>query len=144
MKKLIIALVGRPNVGKSTLFNRIVGQRLAVVHDQPGTTRDRLHASAEWNGVSFTVVDTGGIEVLPDTVVSGRRPGPERVLTQDSAPFIPLIRAQAEQAIHDADAIIFLTDAASGMTTGDEEVAEILRHSRCPVFLVANKADNDR
>jgi len=82
--------------------------------------------------------------VLPDTVVSGRRPGPERVLTQDSAPFIPLIRAQAEQAIHDADAIVFLTDAASGMTTGDEEVAEILRSSRCPVFLAANKADNDR
>ena len=144
MKKLIIALVGRPNVGKSTLFNRIVGQRLAVVHDQPGTTRDRLHASAEWNGVSFTVVDTGGIEVLPDTVVSGRRPGPERVLTQDSAPFIPLIRAQAEQAIHDADAIIFLTDAASGLTAADEEVAEILRYSRCPVFLAANKADNER
>ncbi len=142
MSTPIVALVGRPNVGKSTLFNRIVGQRLAVVHDQPGTTRDRLHASAEWNSVTFTVVDTGGIEVLPDTVVSGRRPGPERVLAQDSAPFIPLIRAQAEQAIHDADAIIFLTDAASGLTAGDEEVAEILRLSRCPVFLAANKADN--
>jgi GTP-binding protein len=131
-------------VGKSTLFNRIVGHRLAVVHDLPGTTRDRLHASAEWNGVSFTIVDTGGIEILPETVVAGRRPGPERVLAQDSAPFIPLMRAQAEQAIQDADAIIFLTDASTGLTAGDEEVADILRRSRCPVFLAANKADNPR
>jgi len=131
-------------VGKSTLFNRIVGQRLAVVHDQPGTTRDRLHAPAEWNGVLFTVVDTGGIEILPDTVMAGKRPGPERVLAQDSAPFIPLMRVQAEQAIQEADAIIFMTDAASGLTAGDSEVADILRHARCPVFLVANKADNAR
>jgi GTP-binding protein len=144
MGKPIVALVGRPNVGKSTLFNRIVGRRLAVVHDQPGTTRDRLHASAEWNGVLFTVVDTGGIEVLPDTVVMGRRPGPERVLAQDSAPFIPLMRAQAEQAIYEADVIIFVTDVASGLTPADEEVADILRRSRCPVFLAANKADNLR
>ncbi len=144
MSKPIIALVGRPNVGKSTLFNRIVGQRLAVVYDQPGTTRDRLHASAEWNGVSFTVVDTGGIEILSETVVAGKRSGPERVLAQDSAPFIPLMRIQAEQAIRDADAVIFLTDAVSGLTAGDEEVADILRHSRRPVFLAANKADNER
>jgi len=140
----IVALVGRPNVGKSTLFNRIVGQRIAVVHEQPGTTRDRLHAQAEWNGVTFTVVDTGGIEVLPETVSAGKRPGPDRVLTQDSAPYIPLIRTQAEQAIADADAIIFITDAASGLTAADEEVADILRRARCPVFLAANKADNER
>jgi GTP-binding protein len=138
----IVALVGRPNVGKSTLFNRIVGQRLAVVHDLPGTTRDRLVAPAEWNGIAFTVVDTGGIEILPDAVVAGRRPGPERVLAQDSAPFIPLMRAQAEQAIYEADAIIFLTDTAGGLTAGDREVADILRRARCPVFLAANKADN--
>ncbi len=138
----IVALVGRPNVGKSTLFNRIVGRRLAVVHDQPGTTRDRIHATAEWNGVYFTVVDTGGIEVLPETVVAGRRPGPERVLTQDSAPFIPLIRIQAEQAIQDADVVIFITDVISGLTPADEEVVDILRRSRRPVFLAANKADN--
>ena len=140
----IVALVGRPNVGKSTLFNRIVGQRIAVVHEEPGTTRDRLHAQAEWNGVIFTVVDTGGIEVLPETVSAGKRPGPDRVLTQDSAPYIPLIRTQAEQAIADADAVIFITDAASGMTAADEEVADILRHARCPVFLAANKTDNER
>ena len=140
----IVALVGRPNVGKSTLFNRIVGQRLAVVHDQPGTTRDRLQAPAEWNGVPFTVVDTGGIEILPETVVAGRRPGPERVLAQDSAPYIPLMRAQAELAIQGADAVIFITDIASGLTPADEEVADILRRSRCPVFLAANKADNLR
>ncbi len=140
----IVALVGRPNVGKSTLFNRITGRRIAVVDDRPGTTRDRLHASTEWNGIPFVVVDTGGIEVLPDSVVAGRRQGPERVLSQDSAPFIPLIRAQAEQAIQDADAIIFLTDAASGLTPGDEEVADILRRARCPILLAANKADNER
>ncbi len=144
MSRPIVALVGRPNVGKSTLFNRITGRRLAVVHDRPGTTRDRLHAPAEWSGVFFTVVDTGGIEVLPETVVAGRRPGPQRVLAQDSAPFIPLMRAQAEQAIREADAIVFVTDAASGLTAGDEEVAEILRRARCPVFLAANKADNPR
>ena len=140
----IVALVGQPNVGKSTLFNRIVGQRLAVVHDQPGTTRDRLHARAEWNGVPLTVVDTGGIEILPETVIAGRRTGPERVLAQDSAPYIPLMRAQAEQAIQEADVVIFITDAAKGLTAGDSEVADILRHARCPVFLVANKADNAR
>lgn len=144
MSKPIVAIVGRPNVGKSTLFNRIIGRKLAVVHDQPGTTRDRLHADAEWGGISFTVVDTGGIEILPDTVLAGRRPPPERVLAQDSAPFIPLMRAQAEQAIRDADAIIFVTDAAEGPTGGDEEVAEILRRARCPIFLAANKADNPR
>jgi GTP-binding protein len=144
MSKPIVALVGRPNVGKSTLFNRIIGKRLAVVHDQPGTTRDRLHAPAEWRGVPFTVVDTGGIEVLPETVAAGRRPGPERVLAQDSAPFIPLMREQAELAIREADAIIFITDVVSGLTAADKEVADILRRSRCPVFLAANKADNLR
>ena len=140
----MVALVGQPNVGKSTLFNRIAGRRLAVVHDQPGTTRDRLHATAEWNGVPFTVVDTGGIEILPETVMAGRRTGPERVLTQDSAPYIPLMRGQAEQAISEADAIIFITDAANGLTGGDDEVADILRRARCPVFVAANKADNAR
>jgi GTP-binding protein len=142
MSRPIVALVGRPNVGKSTLFNRIVGRRIAVVHDKPGTTRDRLHATAEWNGVEFTVVDTGGIEVLPETIMSGRRPEPERIAMQDSAPYLPLIRAQTEQAIQEASAVILLTDAMDGPTVGDKEVAEIVRRSRCPVFVAANKADN--
>ena len=142
MRRPLVTLVGRPNVGKSTLFNRIVGQRLAVVHDRPGTTRDRLYASAEWIGISFDVVDTGGIEVLPETVIAGRRPGPGRMLAQDSAPYVAQMRAQAEVAIREADAIVFITDVTSGLTAGDEEVADILRRARCPVLLAANKADN--
>jgi GTP-binding protein len=140
----IVALVGRPNVGKSTLFNRIVGRRIAVVHEDPGTTRDRLYATAEWNGVSFTIVDTGGLELLPETVESGRRPGPERVLAQDSAPYISMMRAQAELAMEEADVIIFVTDAISGVTAGDQEVADVLREAECPVFLAPNKVDNER
>jgi GTP-binding protein len=140
----VLALVGRPNVGKSTLFNRIVGRRVAVVHDEPGTTRDRLYATAEWNGLAFRVIDTGGLELLPDSVTSGRRPGPERVLAQDSAPYIAMMRAQAELAMEEADAIVFVTDAMGGLTAGDEEVAEVLRKAACPVFLAVNKADNER
>jgi len=139
-----VALVGRPNVGKSTLFNRLVGRRLAVVDDRPGTTRDRLHATCEWDGVELTVVDTGGIEVLPERVLAGRRPPPGQLLAEDSAPFVPLIRAQAELAIAEADVVIFLTDAAVGVTPADEEVAEILRRSQKPVFVAANKAESPR
>ncbi|MGD1993383.1 MAG: ribosome biogenesis GTPase Der [Anaerolineae bacterium] len=139
----IVALVGRPNVGKSTLFNRLVGRRLAVVHERPGTTRDRLQATCEWGGVEFTVVDTGGIEVLPEKVASGRRPEPERVLAQDSAPFLPEIRAQAELAIGEADVIILLTDAVAGLNVADEEVADILRRSDRPIFVAANKAESE-
>jgi GTP-binding protein len=139
----VLALVGRPNVGKSTLFNRIVGRRVAVVHDEPGTTRDRLYASAEWNGLPFTVIDTGGLELLPETVASGRRPGPERVLAQDSAPYIAMMRAQAELAMQEADVIVLVTDAIGGLTAGDEEVAEVLRKAECPVFLAVNKVDNE-
>ncbi len=140
----MVALVGRPNVGKSTLFNRIIGRKLAVVDDRPGTTRDRIHATAEWNGVLFTVVDTGGIEVWPERVAVGQRPAPDRPLAEDSAPFIPLIRAQAEQAIAEADVVVFLTDAITGPTPADREVADILRRSRKPVFLAANKAESPR
>ena len=116
MRQPIVALVGRPNVGKSTLFNRLVGRRLAVVDDRPGTTRDRIQASCEWDGVHFTVVDTGGIEVLPEKVAAGIRPAPGQPLAEDSAAFIPLIRAQAEEAIAEADVIVFLTDASVGLT----------------------------
>src|SRR5512143_1133873 len=105
MTQPIVALVGRPNVGKSTLFNRLVGERLAIVDDTPGTTRDRIFAEAEWNGVAFDVVDTGGI----DPTHGGRAP-----LSVDSADFIKQIRAQAQIAIQDADAVLLLCDGESG------------------------------
>ncbi len=144
MPKPYVAIVGRPNVGKSTLFNRIIGERRAVVSDIPGTTRDRIMAPAEWAGHEFMVVDTGGIEILPTAVEEGRRPLKTEPLLEDSAEFIPLIRAQAKQAIAEADLIIFLTDAATGLTGADREVAELLRRTEKPVLLVANKADNER
>ncbi|MEA3396399.1 MAG: ribosome biogenesis GTPase Der [Chloroflexota bacterium] len=144
MPKPYVAIVGRPNVGKSTLFNRLIGERRAVVSAIPGTTRDRIITEAEWNGRSFVLVDTGGIEILPDAVTQGRRPGPVAPLLEDSAQFIPLIRAQAEQAIEEADLILFLTDAATGLTGADREVADLLRRSDKPVLLVVNKVDNER
>ncbi len=144
MPKPHVAIVGRPNVGKSTLFNRLIGRRHAVVSDIPGTTRDRLIGEAEWEGRAFHVVDTGGIEILPPTVEAGRRPTPQKPLLEDSAAFIPLIREQAQQAIQEADVILFLTDAATGLTGADREVADLLRQSRKPVLLVVNKADNPR
>lgn len=142
MSKPLVAIVGRPNVGKSTLFNRIVGERRAVVSEIPGTTRDRIIAEAEWNGRVFLVVDTGGIEVRPATVEAGRRPEDAKPLLEDSEAFIPEIRAQAELAIQEADLIVFLTDAAAGLTSADREVAELLRRSEKPVLLVANKAES--
>ncbi len=133
----IVALVGRPNVGKSTLFNRIVGQRLAVVHDLPGTTRDRQQADAEWNGVVFTLVDTGGIEDLETVSRGGSAP-----LAEDSASFISEIRAQAEVAIAEADVIILVVDLMTGITGADQEVADILRRADKPVIVAASKGDN--
>ncbi len=143
MPKPLIALVGRPNVGKSTFFNRLIGEPRAVVDDIPGTTRDRQFAESIWNGVAFDVVDTGGIEVV------SREPG-AKPLSVDSADFIPEIRAQAELAITEADVVIFMTDATAGPTAADHEVADILRRHqkvvngqpRPPVFLVVNKGDN--
>src|SRR3972149_527688 len=119
MPKRLVAIVGRPNVGKSKLFNRLTGERLAVVDDAPGTTRDRLVAEAEWNGVTFNIVDTGGIEPLP------RKAGGAAVLSEDSAPYIPPMRAQAEMAIAEAAAVIFITEVTSGVTAADREVADI-------------------
>ena len=151
MSKPFVALVGRPNVGKSTLFNRLAGERLAVVDEVPGTTRDRLHADAEWNGRVFTVIDTGGIEVLPDRARKTDRALDEHATAeQTSKEFIPLIRAQAEVAIQASDAVIFVVDSESGLTSADREVAEILRRYQTerkgepwpPVFIAANKADN--
>ena len=134
MQKPMIALVGRPNVGKSTLFNRLIGERLAVVSDVPGTTRDRIYADTEWGGVNFTVVDTGGIEVE-----AGFSTEP---LSEDSARFLPAIRSQAQLAIDAADVIVMLVDAQAGQTAADEEVANILRRSTKPVIIAANKAEN--
>jgi GTP-binding protein len=143
MSKPIVALLGRPNVGKSTLFNRLVGERMAIVDDTPGTTRDRLFGDSEWNGRAFTIVDTGGI----DPSHGGKTP-----LSTGSADFIQEIRAQALAALEDADAVLLLTDGDSGVTSPDREVAEILRRAQKklpdgtfwpPIFLVVNKCENE-
>jgi len=141
--KPIVALVGRPNVGKSTLFNRLVGERMAIVDDTPGTTRDRLFGDSEWNGRIFTVIDTGGI----DPTHGGKTP-----LSVGSVEFIQDIRMQAQAAISEADAVIFVNDVESGVTEPDREVAEILRRSQKkmpdgsffpPIFLAVNKCESD-
>jgi GTP-binding protein len=134
--KSLVALVGRPNVGKSTLFNRIVGRRLAVVSEVPGTTRDRLYAEGEWAGVTFTIVDTGGIEVT-----EGRNTDP---LSEDSERFLPLIRQQANIAIQDADIIVQVVDGQAGITAADREVAAILRQTKKPVIVAANKLESSK
>ncbi len=143
MSKPVVALVGRPNVGKSTLFNRLAGERLAIVDDTPGTTRDRIFADSEWNGIPFTIVDTGGI----DPSHGGRTP-----LSIGSADFIEQIRAQAGVAIRDADVVLLLVDGETGPTPADQEVANILRRSQKmnngqltpPVFVVVNKCESAR
>jgi GTP-binding protein len=142
MRKPIVALVGRPNVGKSTLFNRLVGHRLAVVDETPGTTRDRLMAECQWQDRTFDIVDTGGID---PTFFRRGRP-----LSVDSVDYIPQIRAQAEMAIRDADLVLFLVDVDDGVTPADREVAEILRKRESreadkpptPILLVVNKCEN--
>lgn len=142
MRIPVVVVVGRPNVGKSTLFNRLAGEPLAIVDDVPGTTRDRLLSRAEWNGRLFYVVDTGGI----DPSEGGKTP-----LSIGSADFIEHIRAQAMTAVSDADVVLFITDASSGVTPADEEIAHILRRHQKkvdgkvhpPVLLVVNKADNN-
>ncbi|MCS7285877.1 MAG: ribosome biogenesis GTPase Der [Anaerolineae bacterium] len=134
MRKPIVAIVGRPNVGKSTLFNRLTGRKIAIVEDIPGTTRDRLYADAEWNGVPFTLVDTGGFEITRE-----REP-----LAVASAHYVDLIRAQAQKAIEEADLILMVVDVLDGPTAADKDVADILRRSRKPVLLVVNKVDNEK
>ena len=119
MRKSIVALVGRPNVGKSTLFNRLAGERLAVVDDIPGTTRDRLITEVEWNGISFNLVDTGGIEAY-------QRKQDTSPLAQDSSDFISEIRAQYEMAITEADLVVLMTDVSSGVTSTDIDIANLL------------------
>ena len=119
-----VAVVGFPNVGKSTLVNRLTGTRAAVVHETPGVTRDRKELVCEWAGTEFRLIDTGGVDVA------------------DPSPITRSIADQAHAAVAEADLVLFVVDAKAGVTPGDEEVAEILRSSRKPVFLIANKIDD--
>lgn len=138
--KPLVALAGRPNTGKSTLFNRLVGEPRAIVSEIPGTTRDRLYGDCVWNGVWFGVVDTGGMEILAERRrLAGE---PEDFLLAVSPHYLREIRAQAELAIAEADVIVMVTDVRDGVTAADEEVAEVLHHSQGPIFIAANKADN--
>lgn len=121
--KPLVAIVGRPNVGKSTLFNKISGKRIAIVEDTPGVTRDRIYTDAEWLSHSFILVDTGGIEPENDDIIASQ------------------MRRQAELAIETADVIIFVVDAREGLTSADEEVAHMLRRSKKPIVLAVNKVD---
>jgi GTP-binding protein len=123
MAKPIVAIVGRPNVGKSTVFNRIAGDRLAIVEDRPGVTRDRLYANGEWLSRQFSIIDTGGIEIGDDELLRS-------------------VRAQAEMAIDEADVIVFMVDGKAGITPADAEVAELLFRAGKPVVLAVNKVDN--
>jgi GTP-binding protein len=122
----VVAIVGRPNVGKSTLFNRMVGERAAIVEDTAGTTRDRVYGEAEWNGRRFLMVDTGGLELEPGTSIEER------------------VQDQARVAIEEADVVLFVVDAAAGLAPLDHEVADRLRRAHRPTILVVNKADNPR
>src|SRR6266508_2507299 len=122
----IVAIVGRPNVGKSTLFNRLIGERRAVMHEVPGTTRDRLYGTADWRGREFTVIDTGGIGAA------------------GAGGYLEEIREQADLAMREADVVIVVVDATSGPTAADDDVADLLRRSEKPVILAANKVDSQR
>lgn len=124
MGKPIVAIVGRPNVGKSTLFNKLVGRRVSIVQDTPGVTRDRVYAEAEWLNYNFTLIDTGGIEPEREDII------------------VKQMRRQANIAIETADVIIFIVDGKEGLTAADEEVANMLRKSKKPIVLVVNKIDN--
>ncbi len=124
MSKPILAIVGRPNVGKSTLFNYIGQKRVSIVENIPGVTRDRIYLDAEWLDREFTMIDTGGIEM------------------ESSDKMLTAMRYQAKLAIDEADAILFIVDGKVGLTSADEEVASILRNTRKPVIVAVNKVDN--
>ncbi len=134
--KPLVAIVGRPNVGKSTFFNRMLGERIAIVEDLPGTTRDRLYGDTDWNGRTFTLIDTGGLEFGSDIPVG------QVGLTGQPGDLMDHVQAQAELAIEEADVIVFMVDARTGITASDEEVADVLRRTKKPVIIAANKADN--
>ena len=123
MAKPVIAIVGRPNVGKSMLFNKLIGQRLSIVEDTPGVTRDRIYGESDWNGRRFTLIDTGGIEPRTDNEI------------------LSFMREQAEIAMDTADVIVFLTDVKTGVTASDQEVASMLLRSGKPIVLAVNKVD---
>ena len=123
MSKKVVAIVGRPNVGKSTLFNVLAGEKIAIIKDIPGVTRDRIYADCQWRGTTFQVIDTGGIEPESDDVI------------------LKQMRRQAELAMDIADVIVFITDVKAGVTVSDEEVAHMLRKTKKPVVLVCNKCD---
>jgi len=123
MKKATVAIVGRPNVGKSTIFNRLIGERVSIVEDTPGVTRDRIYAEVEWLAARFNLIDTGGIELSDE-------------------PLLMKIRHQAEIAIEESDVIIFLVNGRDGVTAADEEVAKLLYKSKKPTVLAVNKIDN--
>ena len=124
MAKPIVAIIGKPNVGKSTFFNYIIGKRISIVEDVPGVTRDRVYGEANWRGRNFTLIDTGGIEPKSDDII----------LSQ--------MKEQADIAISIADVIIFITDIRQGITTADQEIALMLKKSKKPIVLVCNKSDN--
>ncbi|MDO4547398.1 MAG: 50S ribosome-binding GTPase, partial [Clostridia bacterium] len=124
MARPLVAIVGRPNVGKSTFFNKIAGRRIAIVEDTPGVTRDRVYADCEWQNVEFTLIDTGGID------------------PQSTDPLLVQMRMQAEIAIDTCDVILFFVDGKQGLTSDDDNVADMLRRSGKPVILVVNKIDN--
>ncbi len=124
MAKPIVAIVGRPNVGKSTFFNYIVGEKISIVEDKPGVTRDRIYADTNWRGRDFTLIDTAGIEPKSKDII------------------ISSMREQVEIAIEIADVIIFLTDIKQGVTEVDKDISLILKKSKKPVVLVCNKSDN--
>ena len=123
MSTPVIAIVGRPNVGKSTIFNRVVGERISIVEDIAGVTRDRIYSEGEWLGHQFHIIDTGGIDITDE-------------------PFMSNIRMQAEIAMEEADVIIFLTSVKEGVTSTDEHIAKMLYRTNKPVLLAVNKVDN--
>jgi len=124
VSKPIVAIIGRQNVGKSTLLNRVAGKPIAIVADLPGTTRDRILANVSWQGVEFTIVDTGGLELKPQSAIAQG------------------VKEQVEVAIAEADVIIFLVDVRDGVIPADSEIADRLRQVNKPIVLAANKADN--
>ncbi len=143
-RKPVVALVGRPNVGKSTLFNRLTGARTAIVEDVPGTTRDRIYGDCEWNGIGFIVIDTGGLEAPSAAGRAQARVGGAEALAHDSEQFVEHIQNQARVALQEADAVIFVVDGREGLTGADFDISEVLRSADRPVFVAVNKAEGEQ